>query len=286
MNTPALAKINLYLHVTGRRAGGYHELDSLVVFAALGDTVTVAPAERLQLTIDGPFAGALPPEDDNLVLRAARALADAAGIEAKAAINLTKRLPVAAGLGGGSADAAAALGALAVLWGIEAGPGLLDAVGLGLGTDVPACLGGCPVFVGGVGEVLSPAPPLPPAWVVLANCGRALSTEAVFKTYAGPFTGPGRFSEAPADARELAALLARRRNDLDAAARRLEPAISDTLAALDACPGVLLARMSGSGATCFGFFEDEKAAQAAALSLDAAQPEWWVESAALAGAPG
>ena len=185
MSMPAPAKINLYLHVTGRRADGYHELDSLVVFADLGDTVTVAPDHGLRLTIDGPFASALPAGGDNLVLRAARALADAAGVEAKAAIGLTKRLPVAAGLGGGSADAAAALGALAALWGIEAGSEMLEDFARGLGADVPACLGGRPAFVGGIGEALSPAPPLPPAWVVLANCGRALSTAAVFAAYAG-----------------------------------------------------------------------------------------------------
>ena len=166
MSMPAPAKINLYLHVTGRRADGYHELDSLVVFADLGDTVTVAPDHGLRLTIDGPFASALPAGGDNLVLRAARALADAAGVEAKAAIGLTKRLPVAAGLGGGSADAAAALGALAALWGIEAGSEMLEDFARGLGADVPACLGGRPAFVGGIGEALSPAPPLPPAWVV------------------------------------------------------------------------------------------------------------------------
>ena len=282
----APAKINLYLHVTGRRPDGYHELDSLVVFVALGDTVTVAPADRLDLAIDGPFAGALPAGGDNLVLRAARALADTAGVEAKAAIGLTKRLPVAAGLGGGSADAAAALGALAALWGIEAGPGLLGGIALGLGADVPACLDGRPAFVGGIGEELSPAPLLPPAWVVLANCGRALSTAAVFADYASPFSGPDRFSQAPADAGELAALLARRRNDLSAPARRLEPAIGDTLAALEACPGVLLARLSGSGATCFGLFEDEAAARAAARRLGAERPGWWVACSALAGDPG
>ena len=283
MSTPAPAKINLYLHVTGCRPDDYHELDSLVVFAALGDTVTVAPADGLELTVDGPFAAALLAESDNLVLRAARALADGTGVEANAAIGLTKRLPVSAGLGGGSADAAAALGALAALWGIEAAPGLLDGIALGLGADVPACLDGQPTFVGGIGEELSPAPPLPPAWVVLANCGRALSTAAVFADYAGPFTGSGRFSQAPADAGELAALLARRRNDLDTPARRLEPAIGDTLAALEACPGVLLARLSGSGATCFGLFGDEEAARAAARMLGGERPGWWVAYSALAG---
>ena len=286
MSMPAPAKINLYLHVTGRRADGYHELDSLVVFADLGDTVTVAPADGLGLVVNGQFAGDLPSAGDNLVLRAARALADAAGAEAKAAITLTKRLPVAAGLGGGSADAAAALAALAALWEIEAGAEMLETIALQLGADVPACLSGRPAFVGGIGEELSPAPPLPPAWVVLTNCGRALSTKAVFTAYAGPFTGPGRFAEAPADARGLAALLARRRNDLGVAARLLEPAIGDTLAALKACPGVLLARMSGSGATCFGLFEDEKAASDAARQLGAEQPGWWVACSALADAPG
>ena len=277
----APAKVNLYLHVTGRRADGYHELDSLIAFAGVGDTVTVWPADDLSLAVDGPFADRLPPAPDNLVLRAARRLARAAGVEAAAAITLTKRLPVASGLGGGSADAAAALRALARLWGLPADDGTLKGLALGLGADVPACLGGTCAFVGGIGERLRPAPPLPPAWLVLANPGVPLATAAVFAGRAGPFSEPAPFDDVPADAAGLAALLSARRNDLTEAATARAPAVGEALAALDAEAGSLLARMSGSGATCFALFGAAGAAQGAAERIATAHPGWWVAAAPL-----
>ena len=281
----APAKLNLYLHVTGRRADGYHLIDSLVVFAALGDTVEVRPADGLSLAISGPFADAVDAGGDNLVLRAARLLADAGGAAAGsggAAIRLDKRLPAAAGLGGGSADAAAALRGLSALWNLSPGDDDLARMALALGADVPACLGMRPVFVGGIGENLDPAPDLPAAWAVLVNPGQPLSTAAVFGARTGGFSRPDRFAEAPRDTVQLAALLARRANDLEAPALRLCPAIGDALAALAAEPGCLLARMSGSGATCFGLFADAAAAAAAAARrLGAGRPGWWVAATAL-----
>ena len=243
------------------------------------DTVTAEPAPELSLTLRGPFAAALSREDDNLVLRAARLLAQELGLEPKAALTLEKQLPLASGLGGGSADAAAALKALQQLWGGSLDEGRLMRLALALGADVPMCLFGRAAFAGGVGEELTPAPALPRAALVLVHPGKALATAAVFGTRAGCFSGAARFAKAPRDAAELAALLAARRNELSAAAEALCPAIRQVLAALEAQPRCLLARMSGSGASCFGLFAEGTAAAAAAQAL--ARPDWWVKVAEL-----
>lgn len=282
----APAKINLYLHVVGRRADGYHLLDSLAVFAGIGDTIEAAPAEMLTLSIDGPFARELGNGEDNLVLRAAHALAAASGRSAAARIRLTKRLPVASGIGGGSADAAATLHALARLWRLDFEPAALAAIGLALGADVPVCVYGRNAFFAGIGEVVSPAPALPPVWLVLANPGIALPTPQVFKARSGRFSGSGRFEAVPADAAELAAVLKLRGNDLTEAAVHLAPVIGTVLAELEALPGALLTRMSGSGATCFALFAEQAAAETAAERLRTRQPGWWVVAAPLlANAP-
>ncbi|SUS07043.1 4-diphosphocytidyl-2-C-methyl-D-erythritol kinase [uncultured Defluviicoccus sp.] len=282
----APAKINLYLHVVGRRADGYHLLDSLAVFAGIGDTIEAAPAEALTLSIDGPFARELGNEEDNLVLRAAHALAAASGRPAAARIRLTKRLPVASGIGGGSADAAATLHALARLWRLDFEPAALAAIGLALGADVPVCVYGRSAFFAGIGEVVTPAPTLPPAWLVLVNPGIALPTPRVFKARSGGFSGPGRFAAGPADAAELAAVLKLRGNDLTEAAVHLAPVIGTVLAELEALPGALLTRMSGSGATCFALFAEQAAAETAAENLRTRQPGWWGAAAPLlANAP-
>src|SRR5579884_2266770 len=221
----APAKVNLYLHVVGRRADGYHLIDSLVAFADIGDRVAAVPAAALSLAVTGPEAAALAGlGDDNLVLRAARLLGPGRG----AALTLDKQLPVAAGIGGGSSDAAAALRALAALWRLP-----LDGLDtLALGADVPACLAARPLWVGGVGEALEPAGELPELAIVLANPRRAPQTAAVL----------------------------------------------DALAAL---PGALLARMSGSGATCFALFPERAAAERAARRLAAEHPGWWVKAGRL-----
>ncbi len=277
-SAPAQAKINLYLHVVGRRADGFHLLDSLVAFAGVGDVVAARPADSLTLAIDGPFASDLvaAPAGDNLVLRAARALAEAAGTPPRAALALTKSLPVASGIGGGSADAAAALRALARLWGVAIDDAALTRIAAGLGADVPVCLAGRTSFMGGIGEEIAPAPPLPRAGMVLVNPRIALPTPAVFKRREGPFSPPARFAGAPRDAQTLAALLAGRGNDLTAPARAIVPAIDEVLAALAASPGCLLARLSGSGATCFGLYADADAAQRAAAWIAARSAAWWI----------
>lgn len=278
----ARAKVNLYLHVTGRRADGYHLLDSLIVFADTGDEIALAPAEGLSLAIDGPFAAGLDAGPQNLVLRAAKALRDLTGVKAGAAIRLAKILPVASGIGGGSADAAATLEGLCGLWNVAPGRIALHRIAAGLGADVPVCLDGVPSFVGGIGEELVPARGLPPAWLLLANPGIATPTPAVFKARQGPFSKPARWSEPPRDFDEFAMRLRDCRNDLTEAAISVTPAIRDVLVALAALPGCALARLSGTGATCFGLFGDEPSARAAEAELRAAQPGWWVTAAAMA----
>ena len=277
----APAKVNLYLHVVGRRTDGYHLLDSLVVFTALGDTVSVRRAKELRLSVDGPFAAAPALAGENIVLRAAKALAEALGREADAAIRLTKRLPVAAGLGGGSADAAAALTALCRLWGAADGALDLYALGETLGADVPVCLAGRPTIVGGIGEILTPVPALPRAALLLVNPGEPLSTPAVFEAREGPFSASSRSDGGGPDVAALAARLSVCGNDLAAPAQRLCPAIGEVMSALQGLPGCRLARMSGSGPTCFGLFDDLSAAAAAAARLE--RPGWWVAPTRIVG---
>jgi 4-diphosphocytidyl-2-C-methyl-D-erythritol kinase len=278
----APAKLNLYLHVVGRRPDGYHLLDSLVAFADISDQVTVAPADALSLAIEGPFAAALAgPREENLVWRAALALAGHLGRAPGAAITLTKNLPVASGIGGGSSDAAAALRALAALWEARLEPGALDGIGAALGADVPVCLAARTAWLGGIGERVEPAPALPPLALVLANPGVALPTAPVFKRRTGPFSAPARFAETPRSVVRLVELLATRRNDLTPPAVALVPAIADVLDALATANGALIARMSGSGATCFALFADRDHAAAAADRLRAAHPRWWVAAGGL-----
>ena len=219
----APAKLNLYLHVTGRRADGYHELDSLVTFTALADTLEIASADALSLAVSGPFAEALD-TGDNLATRAAAALAERLGRRADVWIVLQKRIPVAAGLGGGSADAAAVLRGLARLWGLGAAhAGDLQDVALGLGADVPVCLHARAAYMAGIGEMLSAPPPLPPCGVLLVNPGVPVPTGAIFAARQGPFSAANRFREHPSDASALTALLRSRRNDLEPPARAQLP---------------------------------------------------------------
>jgi 4-diphosphocytidyl-2-C-methyl-D-erythritol kinase len=268
----ARAKVNLYLRVTGRRADGYHLLDSLAVFADAKDIVTAGHAEDLTLDIRGAEAVALTGEADNLVLRAARALAEATGVAPKAAITLTKLLPVASGIGGGSADAAAALRVLDALWGTGLDDTALEAIAAQLGADVPVCIASRPARMMGVGEILSAAPELPACGLLLANPRIALPTPQVFRARRGEFSPPAEMPERLADAAALAAWLRPLGNDLQDAALSLCAAIAEVLSAIAAQPGCLLARMSGSGATCFGLFATPAQAQAAAKALPAA---WW-----------
>lgn len=267
----APAKVNLALHVTGRRADGYHILDSLVVFAGVGDTVSVERAAGLRLTLKGPMSAGLAGEADNLVLRAARFL----GVDG-AELRLTKHLPVASGIGGGSADAAAAIRALCRLTGRPTPEPGATAV---LGADVPVCLAGRPARMAGIGDVLERLPPLPTIWLVLANPGVAVSTPAIFAALARRDNPPLPDLPDLPTPRALADYLTTCRNDLETPARALQPVISTVLDTLAAQPDCLLARMSGSGATCFGLFAEEAGARAAAEAVAGAQPGWWVAAA-------
>lgn len=273
LNETAPAKINLHLHVVGRRPDGYHLLDSLVVFAGVGDRLTAEAADDLSLAVTGPFAAGLHAEPDNLVLRAARALAADAGIEPSGRIMLEKHLPVASGIGGGSADAAAALRLLCRLWSIRPATDRLMSVAVALGADVPVCLTSRPRLLAGIGEHLSPAPTLPEAGLVLVNPGAGVSTPSVFRARSGPFTEPAVWPDGWRDAASLAATLRMTGNDLEPSARRLVPQIDDILALLAADPACLLARMSGSGATCFGLYQSARQARSAAAKIERAG--WW-----------
>ncbi|MFC0409713.1 4-(cytidine 5'-diphospho)-2-C-methyl-D-erythritol kinase [Roseomonas elaeocarpi] len=264
----APAKVNLFLHVTGRREDGYHLLDSLAVFAGVGDELSLQPGAALSLAVEGPEAAALAVEPDNLVLCAARLLRPE-GEGPGAALRLRKHLPVASGIGGGSADAAAALRLLSRHWELPL-PG--NAAVTRLGADVPVCLRSEAARMGGVGEVLHDAPALPECGLLLANPRIPLSTPAVFRARAPGFTPPATLPERWHEAGAMAEALRRCTNDLEAAALSLCAPVGEVLRAIAAQPGCLLSRMSGSGATCFGLFPTAAAAEAAARGLPAA---WW-----------
>lgn len=272
----ARAKVNLALHVTGRRADGLHLLDSVVVFPELGDRLEGEIACGLSLGLAGPFAAGLGAGADNLVLRAASLLRPPGR---GAALRLTKALPVAAGLGGGSADAAAALRLLARLWNVGMpSPDRLVA----LGADVPVCLAARSARMRGVGERVTPLA-LPAFWLALVNPGVPVATAAAFATLVRRDNAPMPDPPAFPAAADLFAWLGARRNDLEAPARILAPPVADALAALAAQPGCALARMSGSGATCFGLFDAERPALAAASAIRTARPRWWATAAPVAG---
>ncbi len=281
--TFAPAKINLYLHVTGRREDGYHLLDSLVAFAQVGDSLCLEEAESLDFKIEGPFADGLKDEEPekNLVVRAARALGAAVGKEPNGRLILTKNLPVASGIGGGSTDAAASLRLWAEHWGLRADDPRLPSLAAKLGQDVPCCLKAETCYFRGIGDVTDPGPPLPLTGLVLVNPNKALPTPAVFKARQGPFTSAAPLERPPRDARGLAFLLASRENSLTEAALSLCPDIQEVLTALAAQPDCLLARMSGSGATCFGLFPDSASAQQAATRLAQTRPDWWLTASFL-----
>jgi 4-diphosphocytidyl-2-C-methyl-D-erythritol kinase len=287
LSKAAPAKINLTLRVVGRRADGYHELDSLVAFARLGDSLTLQPRAPLGLDVRGPFAGEAGRTADNLVLKAARELERRVDNLVLGRFTLDKRLPVAAGLGGGSADAAAGLRLLAAANGLAADDARLLEAARATGADVPVCLDPWPRVMRGIGEELSAPIRLPPLPAVLINPGVPLATKDVFAAYAAgaPAAAPGPaldFTAARLDTLRAAFdALAGGTNDLEPAAVSLCPAVAAVLAALARSKGCRLARMSGSGATCFGLYDSERAADAAARSLRAAQRDWWVKASML-----
>ncbi len=275
MKVFAPAKINLTLAVGRPRADGLHPLQSVVMFADVGDVVEVAEAATLSLTITGPFARALPVDDDNLVLQAARALAEDRG----AAITLQKNLPIASGIGGGSSDAAATLIALSELWDIDAD---LTEIAALLGADVPVCLSGDSAYMTGAGEECAPIP-VPELDAVLINPTKPLSTAEVYRRFDAMGLGGGFVERAPPklNSRGDAITCAKMGNDLWAPALALMPELGDIATALANEPGVAYAALSGSGATMFALTKDAAAAAALAQKLSAAHPEWWIKPTCL-----
>jgi len=276
----APAKVNLTLHVLGRRADGYHDIESLVVFAGVGDALSFTPGRALALTVGGPTAAAAGDTTDNLVLRAARALAERVEGLQVGRFALSKRLPVAAGLGGGSADAAAALRMLARANGLASDDPRLMQAARATGADVPVCLDPRPRLMRGIGDVLSEALDLPKLPAVLVNPGVAVPTREVFATLKLPSGQVAPPAPAP-NTTSLADAVANGRNDLEGPAIELQPVIASVLSVLRRLPGCRLARMSGSGATCFGLFDTPAAATAAARELRVGYPDWWVRPTVL-----
>lgn len=271
----APAKVNLTLHVTGRRSNGYHEIDSLVMFADIGDTITVERSDSAHLTVTGPMADGVPADDRNLVMRAAGLM----GLPAD--MVLYKTLPHAAGLGGGSSDAAATLKALARLNGRD-----LPADVLSLGADVPVCLLAAAARMQGIGADVTPVPGLPALDAVLVNPKLPVLTAEVFKRLAHA-TNPPMPDRLPAglDAGALVEWLRGMRNDLETAAIAAEPVIEQVFRTLQVTPGCQLTRMSGSGGTCFGLYGDAETAAAAAGRLQESHPGWWVAATRLNTGP-
>lgn len=274
----APAKINLYLHVTGRRPDGYHELDSLVVFTDAGDRLEArVGGDEDRLTLSGPFAAGLSPNADNLILKAARLYRDKRPHMPPVLFHLEKNLPLASGIGGGSSDAAAALRLMRRLDADPPPDEILRDLALALGADVPVCLDARPAVMRGIGEILSAPPPLPDFHLLLVNPGQALPTADVFRAYARAprFSAPHSLRPC-GSVRDLAHHLKTTHNDLEGPARYLLPILDTVLSALAAQPGAMLVRMSGSGATCFGMFANRFQAERAARLLSEQHPDWWV----------
>lgn len=275
----APAKVNLFLHVGARRDDGFHPLQSLAVFTGEGpaaDRLSLSEADGIGLRLDGPFAPGLQAEQDNLVLRAARLLRERAPGAMGVAMTLTKNLPVASGIGGGSSDAAAALRGLRILWDLAIDDAVLAELGGNLGSDVPVCVAARPAFMEGRGEILTPLAVMPRLSMLLVNPGVPVPTGPVFaalNTRRGvDMTLPkGGFG----DTGDLLRFLEATGNDLEKPARRLQPVIGQVLDAITAQPGALMTRMSGSGATCFGLFADDDCCARAGAAIAQAHPGWW-----------
>ena len=281
----ARAKINLFLHVGPVAEDGYHPLASLVAFADLGDRLTAEPADGLSLRLTGPFAAGLGDEDDNLVLRALRALGEAAGRELPLSLTLEKRLPVAAGLGGGSSDAGAALKLARDLFALPFDDDRLAEVAGVVGADGPMCLHARAAWAGGRGDRLAFEPRLPPLPVVLVNPGVPSPTGSVYRAYDAGVSAQADHPDPPEDWSVAAVIdwLAAQRNDLQGPAVMFQPSVGEALHAAEGLQGARLVRMSGSGATVFALFDGQEQARAAASGLSRRRPEWWVEAAVLNG---
>ncbi|RWL75842.1 MAG: 4-(cytidine 5'-diphospho)-2-C-methyl-D-erythritol kinase [Mesorhizobium sp.] len=273
----APAKINLALHVTGRRDDGYHLIDSLAVFTRYGDRLEIQPAEQDEFSVSGRYAAGLPLDDGNLVVKARDALRREAGVQRTppVAIRLEKNLPVASGVGGGSSDAAAALNGLARLWELDIDEISLARIGLSLGADLPMCLKSKPLVARGIGDEVSPLSAFPALGLVLVNPGTAVSTPDVFKALSRRDNAALPPLPRRLDFHAVRNWLETTRNDLEGAAQAIQPAVGEALKALKRADAAF-ARMSGSGATCFGLFETGNVAKRAAIEIRARHPDWFV----------
>lgn len=281
----APAKVNLYLHVTGRLDNGYHTLDSMVAFADIGDEVRIEPAPDFSFKLQGPYAGAFAPKEmdsspnsSNLVVQAVWALSRAAQKVPNVKVTLTKNLPLASGVGGGSSDAAATIWGLMEWWGLSRQAYYLPALMMTLGADVPVCLNCDAARLRGIGEILDRVPPMPEIPIVLVNPGKPCGTASVFARYAGKFREPLPLPAALESLQDLTDFLKQRENDLYGPACAVVPEIVNVIHALESQAGCRIARMSGAGATCFALFETEKQAQAAAKTIAYENPDWWAQA--------
>lgn len=279
---PAPAKVNLFLHVGDKRADGYHDLESLAVFAALEDGIWLEPANHFSLAVTGPFAAGLARGDDNLTIRAAKALAEWAQVGSGARITLRKTIPLASGLGGGSADAAAVLRGLVRLWKFDANNEELRGVAASIGSDIPVCIDSATAWMEGRGERVTLLPVLPAIRLLLVNPLVAVSTAQAFATLGSRHSLGLACPRAPfQDAAALVRFLKSTANDLEQPARAIAPVIGEVIDEIARLPGVLLARMSGSGATCFGLFGDDHHVHEAMALLRARRANWWLAGTSL-----
>lgn len=279
----AAAKVNLYLHVTGKLDNGYHTLDSLITFADTGDKISVSPANEFTFEMNGRFADALKdePPENNLVVRAAKRIAQEVDGDLHVKITLTKNLPVAAGLGGGSSDAAATIRALLQHWKKSVNDEKLQALGAELGADIPVCMKVKTARVRGFGEILTPVKLNEPLYAVLIHPGKSCSTADIFGKYGGAYSQNADIPASIKDTGALLAALAKTRNDLENTAKKVVPEIGSALQAIGVQEGCVLARMSGSGATCFGLFTSRKMAENSAFVIQINNPKWWVKAVSL-----
>jgi 4-diphosphocytidyl-2-C-methyl-D-erythritol kinase len=274
----AAAKINLTLHITGRRGDGYHILESLIGFTDITDTLNFIASDDVRLHISGPEGTDLVADEHNLAIKAVRLVQRHLGVTSGVDISLTKNIPVAAGLGGGSADAAATVNGCLTLWGGPESTTISDEIlASDLGADVPVCRYGRAALVSGIGEDITPALHWPAAWLVVVNPRVPLATASVFQAFDGSFRAPEDNIFQGRSFDEFAKFLAQHENSLTSAAIALAPIIEDVIAGIKNLPGCRLARMSGSGPTCFGLFESLEEATVSAKTLQDAQPGWWIK---------
>lgn len=291
LRVTAPAKINLFLHILGKRDDGLHDLQSLATFADISDTIVIEPAKRFSFCIDGPMARRFEAKDcdasaqsGNLVVRAAYMLAEAVDKPLDCKITLTKNLPLGSGIGGGSSDAAACLWGLCQLWNIPLQSVAVQNIMRDLGSDVPVCMSCKTAIMSGDGSLLSPAPDLPEIPILLVYCGKPSDTASVYKNFGGMFSVEKDIPEKFSGIDHLINFLHSTSNDLFSSAVRLVPDIRESLQAIDQQDGALISRMSGSGSTCFGLFESVESCMVAAENIMLAHPDWWVRHGIL-GSP-